>query len=515
MRITNTIKFLPFMVVAVLLAAFHSQAPASSARRTKPEPQDLVHRRQEWFYNQRAYPLGYIPAGARLKALHQLDLMVRAQKERAFLRGAARAAQVAATTMSWTPIGPQPTQPSLDCVLTDCPGNGYPSDSGRVTALAVDPRDVTGNTVYLGAAEGGVWVTTNGGQSWTPLTDSQPSLAVGSIALDPTTNPTTIYVGTGEENFNGDAYYGAGVLKSADGGKTWTQDSTFTQSASLSPTASGPYIGSLAVQPASATPALLAAIQGTSAQVHSGVWRSTDSGNTWTRVLPAGQATTPFAPGTGVLFDPSDSTGQTAYAALGFLFGDSSRSSCSAPPCNGIFKSTNAGATWSRLTALDSFAGSSGFGNIALAIGPPVSSGKPGILLSAIADASSSSSNLLGLFETTDGGATWKRVTNINFCSGQCSYDMVIRVSPTNPNVIYAGGNNSFVGGSVPTVSINGGNTWSADLYAGGKTGISSNFTGQLHTDTHALAFLSDGTKLYVGNDGGFGSHQTWGCPPT
>jgi len=89
-----------------------------------------------------------------------------------------------------------------------------------VTALAVDTTDTSGQTLFLCSAAGGVWRTTTGGTSWISLTDTQPSLAVGSIAIDPN-NHNNIYVGTGEENFNGDAYFGAGVLKSTDG-ETWS-----------------------------------------------------------------------------------------------------------------------------------------------------------------------------------------------------------------------------------------------------------------------------------------------------
>src|SRR5438046_3081863 len=103
------------------------------------------------------------------------------------------------TSATWTLIGPEPTMPD-----EGFPYGGSPTVSGRVTALAVDLTN--SSVVYLGAAEGGVWKTTDGGTTWNPLTDFEPSLAVGSIAIDPS-NHNTMYVGTGEENFSGDSYF--------------------------------------------------------------------------------------------------------------------------------------------------------------------------------------------------------------------------------------------------------------------------------------------------------------------
>src|SRR5947208_1469003 len=113
--------------------------------------------------------------------------------------------------VSWTPLGPAP--------INSGTAPGTLTSSGRVTAIAADPTNA--NIIYVGAASGGVWKTTNGGTSWTPLTDGQASLATGSLALDPL-NSNIIYAGTGEENFSADSYYGCGILKSVDGGATWT-----------------------------------------------------------------------------------------------------------------------------------------------------------------------------------------------------------------------------------------------------------------------------------------------------
>ena len=109
---------------------------------------------------------------------------------------------------TWSPLGPDPipngqTDPNL------IPANELPV-SGRVTAIAIDPADVTGNTAYVGAAQGGLYFTQNAGTTWTPLMDSAASLAIGAITIDPTDH-NTVFVGTGEGNFSGDSFFGVGL----------------------------------------------------------------------------------------------------------------------------------------------------------------------------------------------------------------------------------------------------------------------------------------------------------------
>src|SRR4051794_2132668 len=103
----------------------------------------------------------------------------------------------------WRLLGPQPTVTTIG----DAFYSGAPVSAGRITALAVDPRNQ--EIAFAGAAQGGVWKTVDGGTQWFPLTDKQPSLVIGSLALDPS-NPDTLYAGTGEANFSKDSYYGAG-----------------------------------------------------------------------------------------------------------------------------------------------------------------------------------------------------------------------------------------------------------------------------------------------------------------
>src|SRR5205085_10877250 len=171
---------------------------------------------------------------------------------------------------------------------------GGPVASGRVSALAIDPRN--NNVVYAGGAVGGVWKTTNGGTTWTPLTDTQASLAIGSIVLAPS-NPDVIYVGTGESNFS-ESYYGAGVLKSTDAGATWTQLAgpfvgPFGATQSIGD--GGAEIGGLAVSPTNPNLVLAAVMKtvNSSAFSDSGIYRTTDGGQNWTLVL-AGAGGVPF-----------------------------------------------------------------------------------------------------------------------------------------------------------------------------------------------------------------------------
>jgi photosystem II stability/assembly factor-like uncharacterized protein len=477
----------------VLGVLFASAAVPLSIAQQKPMPHargnqsDIVRRRQNWFYAQRSYPLGYIPRGARLRALQHLEEMrKRETAENASLLGPGRPQALTGVNLSrWVPLGPQPTNSLFFSPFT----------SGRVTALMTDPCDSTGQTVYLGAAEGGVWKTTDGGATWTPLTDFEPSLATGSIALDTSSctgtpaHANAIYVGTGEEDFSVDSYYGADVLKSTDGGSTWTVfgASTFTGAVvPINVDADGPYVGAITLDPANSN-IILAALKGFGSSFDEGIWRSTNGGNNWVHVLPA----TPYSniSATAVVFDQADPTGRTAYAALGAPAGTSR---------NGVYKSTEAGLTW---TQVGKFSGTS-LGRISIAIGPPIPGFTAGVLFVAIADAATFSENLLGVFKSTDGGITWTQLTDPvvtppdGFCNPQCWYDMAIRVNPANPSLVFVGG--SAGSSSNPKVvfrSTDGGITW-GNVSANGAGGA-------LHVDTHALAFSVDGKTLYVGNDGG------------
>src|SRR5438093_1886175 len=195
---------------------------------------DQPRQREQWFMHGRLIP-GESAAALRYRA-HGQKMQLRAEKA-AQMNTAITAATTTAIGI-WTPLGPAP----LDSDATGFVQQDYGWVSGRAIAVAVDPADATGNTVYIGGAYGGIWKSTNAGPlspnptnvSWSPLIDNQATLAVGSIAVQPgNTDPTksVILVGTGETNSSMYSYYGLGILRSADAGNTWTlitQDSSGT-----------------------------------------------------------------------------------------------------------------------------------------------------------------------------------------------------------------------------------------------------------------------------------------------
>jgi uncharacterized repeat protein (TIGR01451 family) len=428
-----------------------------------PEGGDMIRQRMEWFYNQRAYPLKHIPAGARLQALKQLDQMLADEAQSALSNrdlspeNALDVPYAANSSTQWTLIGPQPT---------NTPYN-VPTVAGRVSALAVDPTN--SSVVYAGAAGGGVWKTTDGGVHWTPLTDAQPSLAVGSIAIDPL-NHSVIYVGTGEENFSGDSYYGAGILKSTDGGSSWTQ----IKGPFLGPCGTDSYwdggarIGTIVLEPGNSAVILAAVQMSFSCNTNlTAIYRTEDGGTTWTSVLYGSNF---FRFGTSVLFDSKN--GNIAYAAVYY---------------DGVYKSVDAGRTWAHINGTGSnVLPATNFGRIVLAMAPS----NPNILYAGIQ--STLDSTLLGLFKTTDGGVNWVKLSNTpNYCDHQCWYDQAIAVAPNNPNLVFVGGAAS----ATVYRSTDGGLQW---------TNVTQGADGfYLHADLHALAFSSDSTVLYAGNDGG------------
>lgn len=312
---------------------------------------------------------------------------------------------------------------------------------GRTRSLLVDPTNR--NRLWAGAVGGGIWQSLDAGTNWTRADDHLGSIAIGCLAMQPG-NPQVLYAGTGEGFYNSDAIRGAGVLRSTDGGATWTR---------LAATAAWGYVNRIAVSPAN--PQLLVA----ATRLPGGIHRSTDGGATWTLVRAADT-------GMQVLFDPNDATKLVASVR-------------DAGPTHRVIRSADGGATWADASgALGANPTTSGRIEVAFA------RSQPGVVFA--------SANGF-CWHSADGGAnfTQRSTAAVN---GYWWYDNCIWVDPTDANVV-------LIGGVEVHRSTDGGFTF---------TRITSGYinTTQPHPDTHALVADPgfDGVtnrRLYVCNDGG------------
>jgi uncharacterized protein (TIGR03437 family) len=438
-------------------------------------------RREDWFYFQRAYPAKAVPPDAPLRMREQLEREeLRLKQSRASFGLTAEPEQQAV----WAALGPAPIASGQ---TFSSPGSPV---SGRVTAIALDPgyNGTTNQTVYVGAAQGGVWRSIDNGANWTPLLDNQPSLAVGAIAIDPI-NPNVIYVGTGEGNRSGDSYYGQGLLKSTDGGVTWAQIT-----GPVSTTAPGlpAFINcsfmSIEIDPANPSTLYAATNIGLSSGAsggagvvaigNRGIWKSTDGGLNWRNLNPGNFDVDRSA--TDVLVDPRKP--QRVFAAILNV---------------GIFRSDQGGepGTWTKLEGGWPATNTTNptFTRIELTAGPPIAPSSESVVYAAFA---APNANLLGIWRANDGGNNWTKVTTPQ-TAGQADYNIALAVDQTDGNIVYYGTQTNAAGtGGTLFRSQNGGQSWS-DLSRGdGSNG--------LHADTHAIVVSpANSNILFTGNDGG------------
>jgi hypothetical protein len=361
---------------------------------------------------------------------------------------------------SWTPIGP-------------ASANAGELWSGRIAGVAADPTNA--NVIYVGAAGGGVWKTTNGGLSWVPLTDNQATLFMGAIAVAPS-NPNVIYAGTGEANMGpsksalgrNNIYYGEGVLKSDDGGATWTlEGNAFFHRRTIS---------RIVVDPVDPNTVYVAvgALATNGLPGNTGIWKSTDGGVTWTDTTAGISSTAAFS---DLAMNPIND--QVLYAAVGQPTGDTA---------NGLYITTDGGTSWARAGNFPSGADDGNLGRVMVA----VSASDPQTLYASIAHKGVNAS-LYKMLKSTDGGATWSELTEVpNYLGPYGDYDTSLAVDPHNPNLVYAGGTVNNAPDFIQ--SMDGGITWNDIEF--GFNGVS------LHGDEHGIAFDALGRLLAV-DDGG------------
>lgn len=381
------------------------------------------------------------------------------------LQTRSNAAAAAVPSGTWAPVGPSPIAGSVQDPSQS--GGQYGDVSGRITALVADPTNAA--TVFAGAADGGVWKSTNGGTSWTPLTDSQPTLAIGSLAIDSTGQ--IIYAGTGEANGSQDAQYGDGVLKSANGGTTWTMQG--------SSTFAGLHIGSIAID------SQVSNAQRVLAATDAGLFVSTNGGSTWTRNTNIDGVIIHLTAFDHSVFeidqDPSAAT--RFFATVGDF-------------CNNeqgqVLVSGDSGNTWSNSDSLSNPTDCSM--RISIGAGPSNTE---------YAAWSDINGDLRYIRKSVNGGASWTTLPSPGspsyFNTGgnpQGWYDNVVAVDPTNANRV-------VFGGVTVINTANGGASYT-------DVGHVYDAAAALHPDFHAIAFTGANT-LYIGNDGGVWHSTTLG----
>jgi photosystem II stability/assembly factor-like uncharacterized protein len=401
--------------------------------------------RSDWFTFQRTYPSIQIPADARRKAWEarsrfEVNALVSPQ-----------------ASNTWRPIGPSPTESAWF--------GAWGVTSGRVNAIAVSP--INPRVVILGSSTGGIWRSTDAGETFTPVSDEQVDLAVGSIVFS-NSNPLVAYAGMGDTKLG---YLGSGVLKSTDEGSTW-------QRVSNNSLPSPGSISKVEVDPANPNRVYAAQYSRVSGSkvTSSGVYVSTDGGVNWIRTLagaPRDLIINPAAP-------------NIIYAGLSRIEKDSD-------PAFGLYRSTNAGTTWSMVFSAEYDLTRRRDVRVAMS---PADPHKVyvyyGGFINGRVDAHFRAS--------TDGGSTWIERSLAEVDLAQLGYNSYLYADPQDATALYLGSRDVYKstdgGASWTNITWNFYNSASGFTYAPGGS--------KTHTDQHALAFSPAGSaEFYVGNDGG------------
>ena len=341
-----------------------------------------------------------------------------------------------------------------------------PFRGGRSLVIEGVPGDPA--TFYFGGVAGGVWRSTDAGNTWDPLTDGQPFASIGALAIAPS-DPKTIYVGTGEADMRSNITYGQGMWKSIDGGAHW-------QSLGLTGTRQ---IGRILVDPHDPNVLMVAALgHAYGPNTERGVFRSINGGQTWTKVLYRDEHTGAI----DLAFDPGDP--KVVFAALW----QAQRTPWSQyPPAegpgSGLFKSTDEGVTWTEIAGHGLPAGQLG------RVGLAVARGSSGAIVYALCSEARTGA---GLYRSDDAGTTW-RLAGADKRIGRGWYFGQVFVDPSDANVLY-----------VPNQSIlkstDGGHTFVA--IKGAPGGDDYHYMWIDPTNPGHLAFASDqgvGVSLNAG----------------
>lgn len=339
--------------------------------------------------------------------------------------------------------------------------------SGRVTAIDVHPEDR--DLFYVGTASGGLWMSRNGGISFEPVFDDQKYLGIGSVAVSDA-NPNIVWVGTGEGNPRNSANYGGGIYKSLDGGVTW-------RFMGLESTRHIHRVVPHPTDPDVAYAGALGSMWGPNEE--RGVYRTTDGGKHWERILYVDE-------GTGIADMVMDPSNPNKIMAATWTFDRDPDYFNSGGPGSGIWTTYDGGDNWVRSTAKDGLP-KGDLGRIGLAF----AASKPNIVYALV------EAEVNGLYKSTDGGAKWSLVSTKNI-GNRPFYYAELYVDPQNENRIY----NVF--------------TYLSKSEDGGKTFRQiADYGNAVHPDHHALWIDPNDPEFIVeGNDGGLNisrdGGETW-----
>jgi photosystem II stability/assembly factor-like uncharacterized protein len=342
-----------------------------------------------------------------------------------------------------------------------------PNRGGR--SIAVAGSTARPLEYYFGATGGGLWKTTDGGTTWNPVTDGHlGSASIGAVEVCQA-NPDVVYLGTGETQLRGNIQAGDGVYKSTDAGKTWTHIG-LRESRN---------IGRIRVHPTNCDVAFAAAFgeySGPSAE--RGIYRTTDGGQTWTRVLHRDERTG----GVDISIDPNHP--DVVFAALWEAWRNQWGMS-SGGPGSGLFRSTDGGATWTELTRKPGMPAEGLIGKIGVSVSPADS-----MRVFAIVEHDSG-----GVFRSDDRGETWTRTNTERKLRQRAFYYTRLLADPKERDRVYVLNVGFFR-------SDDGGQTFPTAIRVP-------------HGDNHDLWIaLDDNQRMVQGNDGGgnvsFNAGRTW-----
>jgi photosystem II stability/assembly factor-like uncharacterized protein len=325
---------------------------------------------------------------------------------------------------------------------------------GRVTSVAGSTHNP--NLYYLGAAGGGVWKSENGGASWTPVFDREGAGAIGAVAIDPH-DDATVWAGTGESNPRNDVSYGDGIYKSTDGGATWSNAGLHDSR----------QISRILIDPNDANHVIAGVLGNVFADGgERGAYVTFDGGKTWTKTLDTGTgggvsdlAFSPKAP--NVVF-----AGVWQFQRRPWTFR-------SGGDRDGLYRSTDGGRTWTRLTGNGLPSGLTG------RIGVAVAPSDPNRVYALI------ESHAGILWRSDDGGASWKLVSSNTLVDQRPFYFSRLEVDPGNPDHVYTASTEL-------SESTDGGATFKP-------------IAESVHGDYHSIWIAPDNpSRIIVGEDGGY-----------